>query len=102
MVPVWSLCFRDSSDARSVSVALALSDIRLFHGCMLLAAVHLFWLEHPVDVIHEAFLHHKLEAISLVTSHLEDPIESRSDATVGAIACLALSEVCHTTRQGSM
>lgn len=74
------------------SVALAMSDPCLFHGCMLLSAVHLSWMSHPIDEIHEAYLHHKLEAISLVNGKLTDPVESRSDATVGAIACLAVSE----------
>lgn len=77
---------------------MALSDVRLFHGSMLLAAVHMFWLGHPLETIHEAYLHHKLEAISLLTSHLDDPLESRSDATVCSIACLALSEVRMTVK----
>ena len=68
-------------------------DPALFHGSMMLAGMHWFWLNGDVSRIQEAYLHHKLEALRLVNEQLADPSAQNSDNLVATIACLALAEV---------
>jgi hypothetical protein len=80
------------------SVELALSDPALFHGALLLAGMHWYWINGDLAVIQETYLYHKLEAIRLVNEQLADPSTSSGDSAMGTIACLALAEVSRRLR----
>jgi hypothetical protein len=75
------------------SVAMAMADPSIFHGCLLLAGMHWYWINGDVTLIRETYLHHKLEVIRLVNEQLAVAGASSSDSVIGAIACLALAEV---------
>ncbi len=73
-----------------------MQDPTIFHGCLLLAGMHWYWVHGDVTMIQDTYLYHKLEAIRLVNEQLGDPGTKSSDSVIGTIACLALAEVRST------
>jgi hypothetical protein len=71
-----------------------ITDQAMVHTGLLLAASH--WIKSGGDrnLIYNAFYHHKIEAIRLVNEGLGDQQRAISDGIVGAVACLAILEVC--------
>lgn len=81
---------QQSPDQQSL-FELALSDAALFHAIMCSSSLYLDIAsgrsESPQSITH------KLEAIHLINTHLEDS-PGVSEATIGAVAFLAIVEVC--------
>lgn len=68
----------------------AISDEALFHATMLHSAGHNAMLSGNYDLADPFQL--KLEAVRLVNRRLNDPVQSISDLTIAAVACLVLFE----------
>jgi hypothetical protein len=71
----------------------ALTDEGLMNCAILLAADHFMLLGGNRVIAEPAFYHHKLEAIRIVNERLGNPQMATSEATVGMVACLTLTEV---------
>jgi len=71
--------------------SFALSDVVLLHGTLLVSAWHLAVLhKRPMS---KAYYLHRGEAIRLVNKRLPDSIMAANDGTIGAIACLLITDV---------
>jgi hypothetical protein len=72
----------------------AASDAALLHGSLVLAASN--WMKLCSDqraFIEPTFYQHKTEVLRIINERLGDRSVATSDATVGAVACLVISEV---------
>ena len=65
----------------------------LLHASLAIAASHWMHLGGSKSEALPVYYHHKVEAIQMVNSSLEDDESAVSDGTLAAIACLAISEV---------
>ena len=74
-------------------MGIAMSGSGTFRACILLAAMHLSWMEGYLGSMRETYLHHKLEAMRLVNEQISDPVLSTSDGCINTIAALAITEV---------
>lgn len=72
---------------------MALSDPALLHGCIMLAANHWVLLGGDLARVASAFYSHKIGVLKLVNERLGSMDTAKTDGTVGAIACLILTEV---------
>ena len=69
----------------------ASTDPAVFHATLSLTAQHRAFAAGNVGL--EEYYYHRGEAIRLVTERLGKPDEELSDATIGAVALLASSDV---------
>ena len=89
LVHVWYP--RKPQDQQSL-FELALSDAALFHTIMCSSSLYLDIASGSAESPH--IIIHKMEAIHLINAKLQDS-SGVSDATIGAVAFLAIVEVCH-------
>jgi hypothetical protein len=73
---------------------LAISDAALLHAALVVSASHLMSLGGLSGISSPTMYFHKIEAIKIVNERMSDPKGAVQDATMGAVACLTILEVC--------
>jgi hypothetical protein len=69
----------------------AATDPALFHATLSIVSQHeAFMRREPPS---RAFYFHRGEAIRILTTRIGDPVEAVSDATIGAVAVLSVTDV---------